>query len=242
MKSLLGALIIGLLVVHCNAQKIENLKATFVDGKVVINYDLAGGNPKGKFNVSLYASHNSYLNSLNFVTGDVGKNLSGGAHKQILWEAGKELGTFKGELSFKVKVEVLPLPYAFINPVTSSSVRRGKSTNIQWEGGVKDQNIKLEVYRGNEQIAAVADTKNTGEYSWSVPKDFVKGTDYTLRISDGGQSVSSTAFAVKAKIPLLLKLSPLIIGAAIIPFLGGSGGGTETPPVSEKLAAAPNPN
>lgn len=232
-----------LVVLETAAQQIENLEATFDKdkGKVVIHYDLIGGNPNGKYNVDLYSSHNTYLNPLNLVAGDVGKRISGGPNKEILWEAGKELGTFQGELTFKVKVEVLPLPFEFISPAMSSSVRRGKSTNVQWEGGTPGQTIKLEAYRGTERVAEVAETKNTGEYSWKVPGDLAKGSGYTLRILGGDQSVNGRAFSVKAKMPLLLKLSPLIIGAAIIPFLGGSGGG-ETPPASEQLAAAPNPN
>lgn len=241
MKRLL-TIVFGFMVCSASAQSINNLNASFKDGMVVITYDLPGDNPKQFYNIEVFSSQDAYRVPLKFVTGDVGSKIPGGAQKQIFWSVAKAIGAFKGQLSFKVKAEVLPLPFSFVNLDAGSSVRRGKSTDVQWEGGPAGQNVKLELYRGSERVGDVADTKNTGQYTWTVPGDFAKGTGYTLRISDGKQTGTSGIFAVKSKIPLLLKLSPLLIGAAVIPFLGGGGGTEPTTPASEQLPSAPNPN
>jgi Ser-Thr-rich glycosyl-phosphatidyl-inositol-anchored membrane family len=236
MLKVFSSLMLLLLAFVVSGQTIENVAATFADGKVIVTYDIKANNPKQQYKIDLYSSHNGYSYALKNVTGDAGSNITSGT-KRIVWDATTELETYSGQVTFKVKGEILPLAFSFITPSSTGSMRRGKSNLIKWEGGAPGQNVKLELYEGDTRVTDIADTKNTGQYTWAVPKDFKTGKNYTLRIANGTQTVNSTAFAVKPKVPLLLKVSPLLIIGAVIIFWPDS-----PPPPEDKLAGAPNPS
>ncbi|XOV93208.1 MAG: Ser-Thr-rich GPI-anchored membrane family protein [Bacteroidota bacterium] len=243
MKFLL-ILLASIIVLVSHAQQVQNINASFAGGEVIIHYDLTGGSANQKYNVTVYSSHDAYATPLASVQGDVGSNLAGGVNKEIVWSAAEELGTFNGELSFKIRVEIIPLPFSFNNPLATSKVRNGKIIPISWEGGIKGQNIELQLLKDGQPVNAPIKTTNTGQYNWPVPKKISKGEDYAFVISDGEREGTTKKFTIKSKPPIWLILSPLVIGGAIIPTLPWDGGspGSATPTGDEKLPAAPNPN
>lgn len=236
-------LIIFFSFLGANAQSIQNVRASpLQDGKVTVTYDIVDAKANQKFVIELYGSHNNFSSPLTEVTGDVGKDIFGGPGRKIIWSASNELGDFKGEINFRVKghVIVIAAAFAFKFPVEGSSIRRGKTTDLKWEGGTSGQNIKLELYKGSVKVSAIAETKNTGIYNWPVPKNLAKG-DYVVKLSSGSETVNSKTFAVKPKVPLLLKALPLLAVGGVVAALGGGGGGPK-PITSSDLPAAPGPN
>ncbi len=221
------------------SQSIENVKASFADGKVTITYDLLRSSSSQTYFIEVLGSHNNYSSPLKTVSGDVGSNVKGGAGKKIVWDVKADLITYKGEITFRVKGNPVAA-WVFKTPTEGGSIRRGKSTTIQWEGGSPQQAVTVELYKGNEKIETLAQSNTGTSYTWLVPKDFEKGK-YTIKLSSGGQNITSGTFAVKAKIPLLLKVLPVAIIGGLAAALAGGGGGGETPTASD-LPAAPDPN
>jgi len=220
------------------AQSIQNVKASPIqDGKVAVTYDILGAKANQKFNIELYGSQNNFSSPLTSVAGDVGKDITGGAGKKIVWNASEELDDYKGEMNFRVKGSLMPVAFVFQFPAERSSIRRGKKTSLKWEGGIASQKVKLELFKGSERIDAIAETNNIGTYTWTVPKNLEKG-NYTLKITSGQENVSSQPFAIKSKIPFALKVLPvLVLGGAVAAL---SGGGSKGTPASD-LPVAPNP-
>lgn len=238
MKTLL--LFVFMLFVNSVAgQNIENLRARLENNQAIISYDLIGGVEIQKFNVELFSSRDGYSKPLSFVTGDVGRNVDGGARKSITCSLAEEFGEYKGELTFRLRIEVLPLPLVIKKPTTQTVIRRGKAAVVQWEGGAAGQMAIVELYRSS-QLVISEEIENTGQFRWTIPSSLEKGDGYSMHIKVADQVAVSEQFTIKPKLPLLVKLSPIIIGAAIVPFLGG--GGEPTQPGNEKLPAAPNPN
>jgi hypothetical protein len=221
------------------SQSIENVKATFGEGKVTLSYDLLRTDPNQSYFVEVFGSHNNYSSALKTVTGDVGSNIKGGTGKKITWDVKTDLVTYKGEITFRVKGNPVAA-WVFKNPTDGGSVRRGKSTVIQWEGGSPQQAVTVELYRGSEKMETLAPSNTGNSFTWSVPKDFEKGK-YAIKLSSGGQNITSGTFSVKAKVPLLLIVLPVAIVGGVAAVLGGGSGGGETPPASD-LPAAPDPN
>ncbi len=223
------------------AQSIQNVKASpLQNGIVTVTYDIVGEKANQKFIIELYGSNNNFTKPLIQVAGDVGKDITGGSGKRIIWSASDELSDYKGEISFRVKGSVIGMPFVFISPIEGRAIRRGKNTDLKWEGGTTNQIIKLELYKGNVQINAIAETKNSGTYNWNVPKNLEKG-NYTVKLIAGQENVSSKVFVVKSKIPLLLKALPILaVGGAVIALGGGGSKGTGTP-ASSDLPVAPDP-
>jgi hypothetical protein len=217
-------------------QSIQNLIATYSDGKVIVSYDVVGSKSNQTYYLDLYSSHNNFSAPLKQVSGDVGKNIRAGTGKRISWDAAAELIEHSGELTFKVKGEMIPLPLSFKTPNVGDQVRRGKSVAITWEGGKPDQMITFELYKGSDKVMNIGDSKNTGQFAWLIPKDFSKGT-YSIKLRSGDEVRQSGFFNVKPKVPLLVKLLPLLAAGGAAALLGGGGEKAAT-----DLPVAPNPN
>ena len=219
------------------AQSIQNLNATFSStGKVLLSYDVVGAKPNQSFSLDLYSSHNNFSTPLKHVSGDIGKNIPTGTGKKVNWDAAAELGNFNGQVTFKVKGEMIPLAFELKGPVNGASARRGKNMNILWEGGKPDQVVLFELLKDNNRVLSLGETKNSGQYAWRIPKKFAKGT-YSIKLTAGQEVKQSALFKVKARIPMLVKLLPILaVGGAVV-VLGGGGEGT----TNNDLPAAPGP-
>lgn len=215
-------------------QRIENLRASFADGKVTILYDITGGNEKQVYSIELFGSHNNYSTSLRIVQGDVGGGIKSGRNLTIIWDAQAELGTHNGGITFRVSGNPIPMKLTILSPGVGSTMRRGKNAMLQWEGGVPEQQVKIELYRGNERITLAGDSRNTGSYSWTLPKDLPRG-GYALHFTNGPEKVVSDVFEVKARIPLALKVGPAVAVAGAFLFI------KPPPPPQDKLPIAPDP-
>lgn len=218
------------------AQSIQNLSATFDNGKVIVAYDVVGAKPDQTYSLDLYSSHNNFTTPLTNVSGDVGKNIKAGAGKKIIWDAASGLGTFNGQVTFRVKGEMAPLPFVFKSPARGASARRGKNINILWDGGNPEQSIRLELFKGNDRVINLGETKNSGQHAWSIPKDFSKGT-YAVRLTAEQEVKQSELFKVKARIPMLVKVLPILAAGGAAILLAGRGGDK----TNNDLPAAPGP-
>jgi len=94
------------------AQKIENVNFKQKNDTVFeINYDLSGTKPEQLFIVRLHYTTDGwkhYSDSLKFVSGDVGKGITGGKGKTIIWEAFKETKKLnEKKIKFDVKARIV---------------------------------------------------------------------------------------------------------------------------------------
>ena len=201
------------------SQKLENLKAIVQGEKIIVTYDLSQGYAGDKFDILLYASHNNFSSPLQRVNGDVGRGLTPGKGKTIEVDARNEIGNYKGELSFEVRAEVIAA-FALTNNI--SSAKRGKSIALAWRGGMKNQDVKIELLRAGVSQGAVGTAGNNGMYQWLVPSNHKTGTDYQLRLVNGKETVTTGRFAIKHKVPTLLKVLPLVAVATVVGLVGGS--------------------
>jgi hypothetical protein len=229
-------ILLGICSVPAISQSIQNIKATPQADKVIITYDLTGTRPDQKFSLALFGSHDNFSKALTKVNGDVGQNITPGTGKKIIWDAALEFSVFKKDITFKVKGEVMPLPFVFKKPTVNGSARRGKNTSIKWEGGKPSQQVKLELFKGTESVTTIAEVGNTGQYTWRIPKKQDKGS-YTMRLMAGQEVVNSSDFKIKSKTPFIVKVLPFVaVGGAAAFLLGGGESG------SNDLPWAPDPD
>ena len=230
------------------AQKVENVRAASSGDQIIVTYDLTGTKPDQRFKVNLYSSHNNFAGPVQNVTGDVGDNVAAGKDKRISWSARNELVNFKGNLSFEVRADLMVVA-PVTAPVTSEfkfrdapSVKRGSVLPINWSGGTSSENVKLELMKNNVPQQTVANTRNTGSYSWSVPADTKAGT-YQLKITGSSGTGVSGPFAIKNKIPMLAKVGvPVVVIIAVIAATSGGGGDKNPQPSGEdNLPEPPKP-
>jgi hypothetical protein len=221
-------------------QSIDNVQAVFTDKKVLINYDL-NGKSEEKYSIRIFGSHNSFSTPLRLVSGAVGDGITAGKAKTIEWHVADELTSFRGQITFKLKGEVMAAPLMLQSPAANGTMRTGKKFDIKWTGGRKTEQVKLELLQDGKVFKTVGEGANTGTFSWTVPKDIAKGT-YTVRATSGSESVTSGSVVVKSPLPLWVKLSPIVVAGILVFILLPDD--PEPPPVTPDtdLPNAPRPN
>lgn len=209
------------------AQKIAVKKIEVAGEKIIVHYDLDDGNPNNEYQISLYSSRNAFNAPLAKVSGDVGSDVKIGLNKKIIWNVKEELGPYKGKLSLEVRGKVYTPIVRLNNISTKSKFKRGKSHMITWRAGNSNA-IHIELLKGGQRVAGELNQPNNGSFSLFVPQHAAVGKDYTLRIVDSRNAesvVTSEPFAVTRKVPLLLKVVPILAVGGVAAFLAGSGGG-----------------
>ena len=209
-------------------QKIAVKKIEMAGDKIIVHYDLDDGNPNNEYQISLYSSRNAYNAPLAKVSGDVGPEVKLGFNKKIIWNAKEELGPYKGKLALEIRGKIYA-PVARLNNITTKSkFKRGKSHSLTWRSGNSNA-IHIELLKGGQRVGGDLNQPNNGSYSLFIPQHAAVGKDYTIRITDSRnpeEVVVSQPFSVTRKVPMLLKVVPVLaVGAAVAVLSGGSGSG-----------------
>lgn len=212
----------------CEAQQASIKKVELAGEKIIVHYDLEDSNPANEYQIKLYASQSNFTTALAKVTGDVGNEVKAGPDKKIEWNIREELGPFKGKLSLEIRGKMM-IPVARLNNLSQGDkLKRGKSHVVTWKPG-NNNPVNIELLKNGQSINSQQNQSNSGSYSLSIPASAAPGKDYSLRITDTRDSentVTSLPFTVTRKVPLLLKVVPILaIGGAAAVVAGSAGGG-----------------
>ncbi len=200
------------------AQKISQIRVSQEGNDVLLRYNLTGEDGKA-YHISLYASHDRYSAPLQRVEGDVGdKRLLPGIDKSIRWRAMDELKNFDGDISFELRAVAAPPLFTAVMASTAK-VKRGREVTITWAGGMKE-NLSVELVKGAGVVLA-GNIENTGKLAYTVPKKVKTGT-YAITLRQSGETVTGGTIVIKAKYPLWLKLTPIVVGVAVWQLLPDS--------------------
>ena len=205
--------------------------------KIIVTYDISSDFPGDKYDITLYASSNDFSSPLQRVTGDVGGGQAEGKGKRIEWDAKSELGNYKGELSFEVRAEVIA---AFALKHEVISAKRGKSVQLDWRGGSKNQEVKIELLKEGAVQGVVGTVGNKGTYNWTITSSEKTGAGFQLRFVNGKETVTTQPFSIKHKIPLVVKVLPFVAVGVIVALAGGSKSSADTTTKDSSLDAPPD--
>jgi hypothetical protein len=210
------------------AQTVTINKVELAGDKIIVHYNLENSNPSSNFLLNLYESKDNFSTPLAKVTGDVGSEVKPGSNKKIEWNVRQEYGNYKGKLALELRGKVY-VPFVKLQTfTTAASYKRGKTHDLVWSPGNTDP-INIELYKGNQRIQGGMSQPNNGTYSLNIPSDAKTGSDYRLKISsakNNDEVIYTPNFKVTPKVPLLLKVLPvLVVGGAVVALGGGSKGG-----------------
>lgn len=211
------------------AQTVSIKNVELAGEKIIVHYDLEDGNPNNEYKLDLYASNDNYAAPLTKVKGDVGLEVKPGTDRKIEWNIREELGGYKGKIALEIRGKVY-IPFVKIqNFDTEKSYKRGNSYNIAWKPG-STNSINIDLYKGGERVSGESNLQNNGSHTFYIPTHAKKGGDYRLKITDtkNNEDVLYTSeFMVKPKVPLLVKVLPVLVVGGAVAVLVGSGGGGE---------------
>jgi hypothetical protein len=225
-----------------SAQTVTIKKVELAGEKIIVYYDLDDSNPNNEYKLDLYSSADNFVAPLTKVKGDIGLEIKPGIGRKVEWSIREELGGYKGKISLEIRGKVY-IPFVKLqNFDTERSYKRGKSYAINWKPGNTNP-INIELYKGGQRIDGAMGVPNNGGHTFYFPSHAKKGNDYRLKITDTKNSddvLYSADFQVKPKVPLAVKVLPVLaIGAAVVVLGGGSGGGSGTDTVDDTIPAVP---
>lgn len=212
-------------------QTFENIRTRKDEDKIIIIYDLVSIDQGSKVIVSIFSSLDNFILPLNNVTGDVG-TVFPGPNKRIIWKVGEVIANDFEGISFRFKGENF-IGWKIINPTTNSFIR-GKKNTIHWQGGAASDDVIIQLVKPGLEEQDLLQTKNSGSFTWNIPKDFKPGSGYAMRITSGDNSIEHR-FSVKRKVPLGYYAIPAGLGVLLFVLLQGDSG-------SDDLPDAPLPN
>lgn len=210
----------------CFSQTAQIKSVELAGDKIIVTYDLEDPNPNNEYKLNLYASKDNFVSPLTKITGDVGGEVTPGANKKIIWSIREEYGGYKGRIALEIKGSVYS-PFVKLkgfNP--EQSYKRGKSYSLAWKPGASNP-INIELYKGGQRISGEMNQPNNGGHTFFIPPQSKKGDDYRLKITDtrNADDILYTGnFKVKPKVPLLLKVLPVLAIGGAVATLGGGGG------------------
>ena len=240
MRQIFITVTLMLLFGYVSAQEITNVRAATEGTTVAIYYDLAGKSESDVFGVQIFASFNNYVEPLSFISGDVGNRVSTGTGKKANWDFEKELGGYKGEVTFEVRATMVGGYYEFQIPSSYSKFKKGGLMLINWAGGESSEKVMIDLYKGNIKFATITPSiENEGKFNWTVPKKVSSGGDYKVKITNTtnyNNTGFSAEFKIAPKVPAILKVvvGMAVVGtAAYLATSGGGGNGDEIPLLPE---------
>jgi hypothetical protein len=222
MKHCLSLLaLICFISISSRSQTVSISKIELVKELVIVHYDLDDSNPNNEYQINLFASKDKFSAPLVKVRGDVGPDVKPGKDRRIEWNLSDEYAQFKGKLSVEIRGKVF-VPFVKLrNFDTSKKYKRGKSYDISWRPGNTNP-IHIELYRGSQRVSGELNHPNNGAFALSIGSKVKPGKDYRLKITDSKRTddiVYSEYFKVSPKIPLGVKLIPVVAVGAGLAFI-----------------------
>ncbi|MEP3387393.1 MAG: Ser-Thr-rich GPI-anchored membrane family protein [Reichenbachiella sp.] len=138
--------------------------------------------------------------------------------------SGKEnLKNVNGEVDFSISAEMVYSPLRILSPQQGVSIRRGKEMKLEWKGGFDKDNYTLDLIQSDSLISTINTNVGGGRYNWNIPKRTKKKENYQLRLTSNrhaSQPEFSSEFRIKNKIPVVVKVLPvMILGGALTYWL-----------------------
>jgi hypothetical protein len=239
-------LLVMFIASYANAQKLDLDWIEVAGDKVVVHYNLEDGNPNHQYLVSLFSSKDNFSAPLTRVSGDVGTEVKPGKDRKVTWDVTKELGAFKGNLTFEIRGRVF-VPFVKLVEFEEGKVyKRGKNYPVTWTSGNLSGQVNVELFKGTDRVWGENNLPNVGKYQWYIQSSAKKGSDYTLKFTntkDRNDYVVSKPFVIKPKVPLLVKVGALVAVGVGIKLATAGGGNDPGSVVADDLPSHPtDPN
>lgn len=212
-RLLLTTLALCLLTYFASAQSFKITRLERLGGTVAIHYDLIDSIASRTYTVTIFSSKDNFTSPLEKVTGDTGLEVKPGPGRKVIWDATAELGsTFSGDVSLEVRAKVF-IPFIRMDGFDDyRKFKRKKSYNITWSGGRGNNVLNFDLYHGDKKVATYPNIANVGHYKLTF-NGVRTGKNYRFKISDSKNKddvIYTAPFAIRAKIPFLLKALPVV--------------------------------
>jgi hypothetical protein len=218
---------------QAGAQIVSGVQATIVGTSIKINYSVSSTRPNQKYRVRLFSSLDQFTAPLTEgVTGDLGDDISLSASNSItIADPISTLGPIAGDVSFKVRADLIYNPVTINKPISFFAAKRGKNVEVRWEGGLKNEIISFNLYRNLNLVQEdLHTTNNYGSTFIKIPKKLELGEGYSMQmeVPSLDAPLDLPDFQVKRKQPIAVRVITLVavlVAAYIVWAAAVDGGG-----------------
>ncbi|HMR56771.1 MAG TPA: hypothetical protein PLM56_11065 [Cyclobacteriaceae bacterium] len=211
-----------LLSVSVNAQQLNVKRVELSGDDIIVHFALLDSLAGRTYSVNLYSSRDNFVNPLTHVTGDMGMDIKPGVELKVVWNAKQELGAaFDDKIAIELRARVY-IP--FLRFDSFSKIKRGKPTQVTWRGGTPQHILNFELWRKGGRVLTIPNVPNAGHTKLEIPASVKRGKGYTFKIVESRNkdlAIQTQPFAVKPKVPFLIKVLPVLAGGTAIYFLSG---------------------
>ncbi len=214
------------------AQKLSIKKMELVSDMLIVHYEIDDSNFNNEYTVSLYSSTDNFSAPVTKVNGDVGQEVKPG-ERQVRWAIREEYGDYKGPLSVELRANVY-IPFVRLKTfVASRGYSRGKGYPVEWRPGNTNP-IHIELFKEAQRMQGELNHPNNGSYTINFASRLKPGKGYRLKMTDSKHPddfVYTEKFKVRRKVPLFIKVLPVMAGGYFAyQLVGGSGNENSLPP------------
>lgn len=219
LKALIFVIAVCVISHAVKAQTFTITKVERISDDVVLHYDLVDTVVSRSYTINVFSSADNYITPLQKVSGDVGLEVRPGANHKIVWHAKEELGnTFSGDIALEVRGKIY-IPFVKLDGFDDyKKFKRNRTYKITWTGGRGNSVLNFDLYKKEKKITTFPNIANVGNYSLKF-EQVKPGRNYRLKISDAKNKddvVYSAPFKIKRKVPLIVKVIPLVAAGYII--------------------------
>lgn len=194
------------------AQQISEVKAVGKKHLVEVSFQLNDAVADRWFRVEAYAIAGRDTIQMKSISGPntgIGDSIQVGTYG-FLWDAGKDMGRYRGRLSFQIRA--LPLFYFQAPAKEGLTLKRDKAYTFRWYGGNSSlDTLTVELYQFDKRVAVLDKIVNSASYAWKVPVALPTGENYRIKLLGTeytGLDAFSPPFTVKRKVPLYQIIVP----------------------------------
>lgn len=196
-------------LLYANGQVAKNVQSGLSadEQSILIRYDLIAEVNNETFNIIPYVVFPDSTTRIFHVTGDVGKGITPGTNKKIVWDFNTEIDFFVGTVSFLIVPE-----YVFPISDKHSKIKRGKLYNYKLPDGF-NRGYKLFLYSYKKKYIEVDLPFQFYEDRLEInyPKKIRPGKyQLLLQNNSSEESIYTRPFKIKRKIPLFTYAVPVI--------------------------------
>jgi Ser-Thr-rich glycosyl-phosphatidyl-inositol-anchored membrane family len=220
---------LSLLIGVCQGQSIELKFVEIKQNKVVVHFDILDSLEARFYSIRVYSSVDGFLNPLEKVSGDVGLEVRPGKNKTVTWTASEELSsTFKDKVSLEIRGRIF-IPFISTESINQYKLfKRRRKYELTWKGGSPQNILNFDLYKGEKKITSFTNVSNVGHHTFEFATHVRPGKGYRFKISDvknKEEVVYTNQFTIRRKIPLLLKVLPLVAVGVALNFLNSTPAG-----------------
>lgn len=224
------------------AQEIRNVDVRLERDNVIITFDLSPKESvKERFDIEIYSSRDNYQTPVKVSEGNT-KDVRPGNALQYIINAKEHFTGYQGELDFDVRATLTFSPVTFIEPYQDMTYKKGDFVRVAWRGGFTNDNYAISLYKGDNKVSYINSIVKTNDYLWNMPKGTKAGKYHFQLESNSSKELTAKSyeFVIKRKIPIAIKILPIVAAGVGVYFLT-SGGGSESGGATYALPNPPDP-